>query len=103
MDDILIQKILSSLAKGDTATTLTNIVIFGLIWLDVKGMKTELKNIGDTVKTSFADGEKRFEQIESVASSFQNRITTLEVNFIRMDQDLKKITNKNKEQKNESI
>lgn len=91
MESLITERLINSLSNGDTPQFLAYVVIFGLIWLDVKGMKTELKNLNTTVLKSFADGEKRFEKLESDILSFQNRITTLEVNIIRNSQDIKSL------------
>jgi len=99
VDAILAERLLKTLTEGDSPQFLAYLVIFALIWLDVKGMKGELKNINTTVLKSFAEGEKRFQKAEHDILSFQNRITILEVKIIKNIEDIKTINQRNKDDK----
>lgn len=75
---MIVTEILKSLGEGNVTKGLFLILIFAVIWLEVRGMKKQLKMLNETVLKSFADGEKRFETIEANQKEFEHRLTVLE-------------------------
>lgn len=78
MDAYLTNEILRSLISGDITRSLGYVAIFFIIWREVRGMKTELKNLNVTVAKSFAEGEKRFDILEGNQKTYEHRLTMLE-------------------------
>lgn len=96
MDHILADKIVESMKTGDIKSTLAFIAIFLLIWLQVKGLRNEMKEVRialtdpeGPIGLSFAKGEARMNNIEEKQSHDQrvneqtfldheHRITVLE-------------------------
>lgn len=78
-------QILSALSNGDIKGAAAFIAIFVFLWIqvrglrkDVRGMRSELHVLNDTVKTSLAAGEKRFEEHEAKDKFFEARLTDLD-------------------------
>lgn len=80
MDTYLATEILNALSRGDLTKFIGYVAIFFFIWIEVRGMKTELKNLNLTVSRSFAEGEKRFEALENSNKIIEHRLTMLENN-----------------------
>lgn len=78
METYLTTEIIKALSQADYAKVLGYGAIFFIIWIEVHGMKKELKKLNLTVSTSFADGEKRFEALEKDSKLFELRLTVLE-------------------------
>lgn len=78
MEQLLSQQLAESIAKGNAVEFFGYVLIFVFIWFEVRGMKTEIKNLNDTVKRSFADGEKRFIKLEENQKTYEHRLTMLE-------------------------
>ena len=96
IDHILAEKALDSLKAGDVKGTVAFILIFALIWVQVKGLRNEMKEVrlaltspDAPIAMSFAKGEKRMGDIEAKHShdqniteakleDFEDRITVLE-------------------------
>lgn len=64
MEAIFINEILKSLGEGNVPKGVFNIAVFVLIWLQLKGLKKEVKNLNSTLATKFSEGENRFTKIE---------------------------------------
>lgn len=71
VDHILADKIVDSLKTGDIKSTFAFIAIFLLIWLQVKGLRNEMKEVrlaltdpAAPIAISFAKGESRMNSIE---------------------------------------
>lgn len=64
MEQIFYQQLTAALAEGDLKKFIGYAFIFGVLWLEVRGLKNQLKVLNATISKSFADGEKRFETIE---------------------------------------
>lgn len=71
MDTILVTELLKSLTNGDMMGFAKYLGIFIFLWIEVRGLKNELKKLNTTVADSFKKGEDRFSKIEG-------RLTTLE-------------------------
>lgn len=80
METILTQQMVDAVSNGDFSRFLGYAFIFGILWLEIRGLKTQLKNLNETISKSFAAGEKRFETIEQ------------DVHQIRLDLDNLKTT-----------
>lgn len=79
IDHILAEKAIDSLKAGDIKGTFAFIAIFLLIWMQVKGLRTEMKEVRlaltspeAPIAMSFAKGEKRMDDIENKQSHDQN-------------------------------
>lgn len=79
IDHMLAEKALDSLKAGDIKGTVAFILIFALIWIQVKGLRNEMKEVrlaltspDAPIAMSFAKGEKRMADIESKHSHDQN-------------------------------
>lgn len=78
MDTFLISEMLSSLASGDLPKFMAYTGIFFVIWLEVRGLKKQLKIMNTTISDSFASGEKRFESIETHVTNIDLRLAKVE-------------------------
>ena len=81
MDSYIINQILNSIGDGNIIKAGAWIAVFVVIWLEVRGMKKQLRHLNETISKSFAQGEKRFESIEN------------DVHQIRLDIDKNKGVN----------
>jgi len=71
METILTSEIIKAISEGDATRFISYVAIFVFIWVEVRGLKKELKKLNVTISESFKKGEDRFETIEG-------RITKLE-------------------------
>lgn len=78
MDAYLTAEILKALTSGDLGKMIAYGLIFFFIWIEVRGMKKELHTLNKTVSKSFADGEARFEALESQTFDMNERLSKLE-------------------------
>lgn len=65
VESLLTSEILKSLGEGNATKGLFLILIFAVIWLEVRGMKKQFKTLNATIAESFAKGEVRFKNIEN--------------------------------------
>lgn len=72
MDTYLTAEILKSLVEGDLKRSVAYAAIFFVIWLEVRGMKNQLKLLNKNIADRFSEGELRFEKLEE-------RMTALEI------------------------
>lgn len=78
MDAYLATEVLNALATGNVSKFLAYGLVFFFIWLEVRGMKNQLKDLNATVSKSFHDGEKRFESLEDHQLKIEIRLAKLE-------------------------
>lgn len=78
MEQILTSSLLTSLTDGDFAGFFKFLAIFILIWLQIKGVKKELKNLSKSINESLDKGEKRFETIEQKQQKFEDKLNVFE-------------------------
>ena len=78
LTSILVAEIIKALGEGNLLKFGAYCAIFFVIWIEVRGMKKELKTLNANVAKSFADGEHRFEQIEKKQIEFEHRLTVIE-------------------------
>lgn len=72
MEQVFIGHIIQSIGDGNYEKGLFNILVFVVLYLQIRGLKTEVKAVNKTVESGFAAGETRFEHIE-------DRLTELEI------------------------
>lgn len=72
--------LINALGSGDIKGFIAYLAIFAVLWLEIRGLRKAVKNLGDSISNGFQAGEKRFEQIESQANKFEHRLTVLEQN-----------------------
>lgn len=78
MDAILIAQILESFGESDWPRFIGYILMAALVWREVKGLKKEVKALGESIDGSFKAGNKRFEVIEGTMRDFEHRLTIIE-------------------------
>lgn len=78
MDAYLMQQIMDAIGRGDAQKFLGYIAIFGVLWLEVRGLKKELVKLNQNVSDSLHAGELRFEKIEENVSRLEHRFTVFE-------------------------
>lgn len=78
MESYLTTEVINALAAGNVSKFLGYGIIFFFIWLEVRGMKNQLKDLNETVSKSFKEGEKRFESIEDHQLKIEIRLAKLE-------------------------
>lgn len=68
---ILVGEIVKALQSGDLTKLAGYALIFIFLWIEVRGLKQEVKKLNNTIGESFKKGEDRFTKIEG-------RLTDLE-------------------------
>lgn len=71
-------EIVKSLNQGDLTKFAAYIAIFFVIWLEVRGVKKQLKSMNATIQAAFSAGEQRFERVEEHVSKLEHRLRLLE-------------------------
>lgn len=70
-------ELLKALGEGNLTKFLAYLAIFLVLWLEVRGLKKQLKLLNQTISNSFAQGEKRFETIENDVHSIRLDLDSL--------------------------
>lgn len=78
MDAIITTAIVKAMNDGNIQDFVKYVAIFAFIWIEVRGLKKAVKDLGDTISTGFRAGEERFEKIEKNINIFEHRLTVLE-------------------------
>lgn len=78
MDAYLTSELLRALGEGDIKKFVAYLAIFLVIWMEVRGVKNQLKTLNTNVSNSFAAGEKRFDTIEHSILDHEHRLLALE-------------------------
>lgn len=78
MDSILSGGIISSIIDGKYTDAAKFIAVFVFIWLEVRGLKKEVKKLNSTIAEGFAKWEDRFSTIEQRQQNFEHRLTVIE-------------------------
>lgn len=81
MEQYLVNQIMDKLAQGNLTEFVAYVLIFIFIWIEVRGMKKELTKLNTTVSNGFAEGEKRFEDLENSKMEMDTRLTKIETRF----------------------
>ncbi len=66
-------ELLKSLSSGDLTKVGAYGAIFIFIWVEVRGLKTELANLNQTIAKSFAEGNARFSNVEHRLTLLENQ------------------------------
>lgn len=77
----LISELIKALGEGNLLKFGAYLAIFLVIWLEVRGMKKQLKTLNENFSQfgkKLAEGETRFETIEKNQKDFEHRLTVLE-------------------------
>lgn len=64
MEAIFINHIIQSIGDGNYEKGLFNILVFVVLYLQIRGLKTEVRAVNNTVEKGFQAGETRFQTIE---------------------------------------
>lgn len=64
METIFINHIIQSIGDGNYEKGLFNILVFVVLYLQIRGLKTEVRAVNITVEKGFQAGETRFQTIE---------------------------------------
>lgn len=88
MESYLAKTILQAITDGDFQKVVGYALVFIVIWLEVRGMKRELKNLNTTVNAAFAKGEQRFDDIEARQAEFDKTLTSLNNFKTQLEQTL---------------
>lgn len=78
LSNALIGEIATAAGEGNLIKAGTWALFFVVIWMEVRGMKKEIRNLSKTVAAGFQAGEDRFEKIEKQQMAFEHRLTMLE-------------------------
>ncbi len=65
METAIISEILKSIGEGNVTKGIFLILVFVVIWLEVRALKKQFKTLNETIDSSFAKGEQRFKAIEN--------------------------------------
>lgn len=74
----LASEMLKSLGEGNFHKFVGFVLIFALLWWQLRGLKKEFSKLNSTITKGFADGEARFDKIEKRELEFEHRLTLLE-------------------------
>lgn len=64
MEGIFITHIIQSIGDGNYEKGMFNILVFVVLYLQIRGLKTEVRAVNNTVEKGFQAGETRFQTIE---------------------------------------
>jgi len=78
METLIASAILGAVQEGNLVKATGFVLIFVVIWLEVRGVKKQLTTMNTTISKGFAAGEQRFEGLESKQLDFEHRLTMLE-------------------------
>ena len=71
MDAFFHNELIHAVMTGDASKLIGYGLIFFFLWNEMRGLKKEIGNLNNTIAKSFAEGEKKFDEIE-------HRLTVLE-------------------------
>lgn len=72
-------EIIKALSDGNLMKFSAYLAIFLILWLEVHGMKKQLKTLNDTIASSFARGETRFASIEDRQKVLEESVRILTI------------------------
>lgn len=70
-------ELLKALGEGNLTKFLAYLAIFMVLWLEVRGLKKQLRILNETISNSFAQGEQRFKTIEDDVHSIRLDLDSL--------------------------
>lgn len=65
MEQYLTSEIIRAFGEGNFVKFLSYLAIFIVLWMEIRGMKNELKDLNKIIATKFIEGEQRFDAIEA--------------------------------------
>lgn len=71
MESAFVTEILKAIGEGNTTKGAFLILVFIVVWLQLRSLKKEFKTLNCTVSKSFAAGEVRFTTIEKDVHSIK--------------------------------
>lgn len=71
-------EMMKAIGEGNVMKFGAYLVIFVVIWLEVRGLKKEVAKLSQTIGHSFDEGEKRFDRIEGSVKDIEHRLTVIE-------------------------
>ncbi len=74
MESYMVTEIVRALNEGDFKRSLAFCAIFFVIWLEVRGMKNQLKLLNKNIEEKFVEGENRFLHIEERISKLEHHV-----------------------------
>ena len=80
MEHFLATEIVKGLNDGDLVKVVAYVAIFIFLWVEVRGLKNQVKLLNETIARSFAEGEKRFDHLEENQIKFDYRLSIMEKN-----------------------
>ena len=80
METMFISELLKAIGEGNVAKGVFLIIVFLVLWLEVKALKRQFKNLNETISNSFAKGEERFKNIENDVHQIRTDLDTLRIN-----------------------
>lgn len=78
LEKVVVEQVIEAIRHGDLPRVLSYAGICFLIWIELRGVKKELKEVNTTVRSGFFQGEMRFEKIEIFQQNLEHRLTVLE-------------------------
>lgn len=72
MEGVFLTHIIQSIGDGNYEKGMFNILVFIVLYLQIRGLKTEVKAIHSAVDTGFKAGETRFSNIETRITKLEN-------------------------------
>lgn len=70
-------ELLKALGEGNLTKFIAYLAIFLVLWLEVRGLKKQLRILNETISNSFAQGEQRFKVIEDDIHSIRLDLDSL--------------------------
>lgn len=74
VENAITDQILRAIKSGDFVGVVGYCGIFFIIWLQVRGLRTAVEKLNNTIANSFARGETRFSEIEHRLSALEHKI-----------------------------
>lgn len=65
MEQYLIGELMHAMSEGSLIKSFSYLAIFLVLWLEIRGMKNQLKTLNKMFANNFDEGEHRFQAIEA--------------------------------------
>lgn len=85
MEAYLTSEMIKAIAEGNLFRGIGFAVVFFFIWLEVKGVRKEIKTLNKTLGDSLSDGEKRFDKIEMHLLQFEDKLLKFQGRLTRVE------------------
>lgn len=77
METVFFTEVIRSIGEGNATKGIFLILVFVVVWLEMKALKKQFKTLNETITKSFAKGEERFKTIESDVHSIRMDLEAL--------------------------